>query len=205
MAAVMVGAQPWILESPARLGLVRRLEQEFPAIEQVGCKVASAWRPVRTKPLLDRSMTWMCWPACRPPMRAAPPDPRWTRPAASGGGGTESTAPGRSRNRAGCAAGRRRQSFNSLACRPGPETQSLRPGRLLLPRSGRSRIRPSSAGCPCRAWPCRSSSWPCRPATDPVPTRFQPVSCPSSPPERRFLSPAPGFVLSVPENCLSRS
>ncbi len=39
MAAVMVGAQPWILESPTRLGLVRRLEQEFPAIEQVGCKV----------------------------------------------------------------------------------------------------------------------------------------------------------------------
>lgn len=39
MADVAVGAQPWILESPDRLGLIRKLEQEFPAIEKVGCKV----------------------------------------------------------------------------------------------------------------------------------------------------------------------
>ena len=33
------GAQPWILASPDQLILVRRLERDFPAIEEVGCKV----------------------------------------------------------------------------------------------------------------------------------------------------------------------
>ncbi len=47
--------------------------------------------------------------------------------------------------------------------RPGPGTQSPRPGWLSLSRSGRFRIRPSSAGCPCPAWPCRYPAWPCRP------------------------------------------
>ena len=32
-------AQPWILESSAQLALVRRLERDFPAIEDAGCKV----------------------------------------------------------------------------------------------------------------------------------------------------------------------
>ena len=39
MADVAVGAQPWILASPDQLMLVRRLERDFPAIEEVGCKV----------------------------------------------------------------------------------------------------------------------------------------------------------------------
>ena len=39
MTDVAVGAQPWILDSPGRLGLVRRLVQDFPDIEKVGCKV----------------------------------------------------------------------------------------------------------------------------------------------------------------------
>ena len=36
---VTAGAEPWILESSDQLALVRRLEAEFPAIENVGCKV----------------------------------------------------------------------------------------------------------------------------------------------------------------------
>lgn len=36
---VTVGAEPWILESSDQLALVRRLEAEFPAIEDAGCKV----------------------------------------------------------------------------------------------------------------------------------------------------------------------
>ena len=39
MDDVAVGTQPWILESPDRLELVRRLEQDFPDIEKIGCKV----------------------------------------------------------------------------------------------------------------------------------------------------------------------
>lgn len=36
---VTAGAEPWILESSDQLALVRRLEAEFPAIEDAGCKV----------------------------------------------------------------------------------------------------------------------------------------------------------------------
>lgn len=36
---VTAGAEPWILESSDQLALVRRLEAEFPTIEEVGCKV----------------------------------------------------------------------------------------------------------------------------------------------------------------------
>lgn len=39
MANVVVGAQPWILESPDQLMLIRRLERDYPAIEDAGCKV----------------------------------------------------------------------------------------------------------------------------------------------------------------------
>jgi len=36
---VTVGAEPWILESSDQLALVRRLETDFPTIEDAGCKV----------------------------------------------------------------------------------------------------------------------------------------------------------------------
>jgi hypothetical protein len=36
---VASGAEPWILESPDQLALIRRLEQDFPAIEDAGCRV----------------------------------------------------------------------------------------------------------------------------------------------------------------------
>jgi hypothetical protein len=36
---VAVGSEPWILESSEKLGLVRRLEAEFPPLENAGCKV----------------------------------------------------------------------------------------------------------------------------------------------------------------------
>lgn len=39
MAAVADGPQPWILESSDQLALVRRLERDFPTIEEAGCKV----------------------------------------------------------------------------------------------------------------------------------------------------------------------
>ncbi len=39
LAGVAMGAEPWILESFDQLSLVRRLEREFPLIEEAGCKV----------------------------------------------------------------------------------------------------------------------------------------------------------------------
>lgn len=36
---VAAGAEPWILEASDRLALVRRLEKEFPKLEDAGCKV----------------------------------------------------------------------------------------------------------------------------------------------------------------------
>ena len=39
MANVADGSQPWILESSDQLALVRRLERDFPTIEEAGCKV----------------------------------------------------------------------------------------------------------------------------------------------------------------------
>jgi len=39
MEGVAAGAAPWILESIDQLSLVRRLENDFPAIEEAGCRV----------------------------------------------------------------------------------------------------------------------------------------------------------------------
>ena len=39
VAGVVAGAEPWILESADQLGLVRRLEDSFPTVEEAGCKV----------------------------------------------------------------------------------------------------------------------------------------------------------------------
>lgn len=39
VVGVAAGAEPWILESSDELALVRRLENQFPAIEDAGCKV----------------------------------------------------------------------------------------------------------------------------------------------------------------------
>ncbi|TGG90705.1 MAG: modification methylase PaeR7I [Aphanocapsa feldmannii 277cV] len=39
VADVAVGSQPWILESLDQLMLVRRLERDFPTLEEAGCKV----------------------------------------------------------------------------------------------------------------------------------------------------------------------
>jgi hypothetical protein len=33
------GTEPWMLEAPAKLGLVRRIEADYPTLEQAGCKV----------------------------------------------------------------------------------------------------------------------------------------------------------------------
>ncbi|WP_255991686.1 Eco57I restriction-modification methylase domain-containing protein [Chitinolyticbacter albus] len=39
LAGVTAGSEPWLLESPDQLAIVRRLERDFPAIEEAGCKV----------------------------------------------------------------------------------------------------------------------------------------------------------------------
>lgn len=39
LAGVTAGSEPWILDSPDQLAIVRRLERDFPAIEEAGCKV----------------------------------------------------------------------------------------------------------------------------------------------------------------------
>ena len=36
---VAVGSEPWILESPDQLAIVRKLESKFPLLEETGCKV----------------------------------------------------------------------------------------------------------------------------------------------------------------------
>lgn len=39
LGGITAGSNPWLLESADQLTLVRRLEQDFPAIEETGCKV----------------------------------------------------------------------------------------------------------------------------------------------------------------------
>ena len=39
LAGVAIGSEPWILESLDQLTLVRRLERDFPLIEEAGCKI----------------------------------------------------------------------------------------------------------------------------------------------------------------------
>ena len=39
LAAVAAGSQPWILDTSDQMTLLRRLERDFPALEDVGCKV----------------------------------------------------------------------------------------------------------------------------------------------------------------------
>ena len=39
LTGVTAGSQPWILASSNKLALVRRLEQDFPTIEEAGCKI----------------------------------------------------------------------------------------------------------------------------------------------------------------------
>lgn len=39
LARVTNGSEPWLLESTDQMSLIRRLEKQFPSLEQVGCKV----------------------------------------------------------------------------------------------------------------------------------------------------------------------
>lgn len=39
LARVPRGAEPWLLEAPDQMALIRRLEREFPLLEETGCKV----------------------------------------------------------------------------------------------------------------------------------------------------------------------
>ena len=39
LARVTNGTEPWLLESSDQMALIRRLEQQFPSLEEVGCKV----------------------------------------------------------------------------------------------------------------------------------------------------------------------
>ena len=39
LARVTNGAEPWLLESSDQMALIRRLEQQFPTLEETGCKV----------------------------------------------------------------------------------------------------------------------------------------------------------------------
>ncbi len=39
LACVTNGSEPWLLESSDQMALIRRLEKQFPALEEVGCKV----------------------------------------------------------------------------------------------------------------------------------------------------------------------
>jgi len=39
MVGVVSGSEPWLLESSDQMSLIRRIESQFPALEQAGCKV----------------------------------------------------------------------------------------------------------------------------------------------------------------------
>lgn len=39
LARVTNGSEPWLLEASDQIGIIRRLEQRFPSLEEVGCKV----------------------------------------------------------------------------------------------------------------------------------------------------------------------
>ena len=39
MVSVTAGAEPWILDSSAQMDVLRRLERDFPMLEEVGCKI----------------------------------------------------------------------------------------------------------------------------------------------------------------------
>lgn len=39
LAGVVNGSEPWLLEAPDQMALIRRLEQQFPCLEDIGCKV----------------------------------------------------------------------------------------------------------------------------------------------------------------------
>jgi Eco57I restriction-modification methylase/TaqI-like C-terminal specificity domain len=39
LAQVTNGSEPWLLESSDQMALIRRIEQQFPSLEEVGCKV----------------------------------------------------------------------------------------------------------------------------------------------------------------------
>jgi len=39
LTGVAGGAEPWLLESADQMLLIRRLEQQFPTLEEAGCKV----------------------------------------------------------------------------------------------------------------------------------------------------------------------
>lgn len=39
LARATQGAEPWLLESSEQIALIRRLEQQFPSLEEIGCKV----------------------------------------------------------------------------------------------------------------------------------------------------------------------
>ena len=47
---VTKGSEPWLLEAFDGLKIVRRLEGQFPTIEEAGCRVGSASRPAQTEP-----------------------------------------------------------------------------------------------------------------------------------------------------------
>ncbi|MGE7957751.1 Eco57I restriction-modification methylase domain-containing protein [Pseudomonas sp. NPDC089530] len=39
VASVVNGSEPWLLESPDQIALIRRIEEQFPSLEEAGCKV----------------------------------------------------------------------------------------------------------------------------------------------------------------------
>ncbi|MEW7857254.1 Eco57I restriction-modification methylase domain-containing protein [Pseudomonas chlororaphis] len=39
VASVVNGSEPWLLESPDQIALIRRIEEQFPSLEDAGCKV----------------------------------------------------------------------------------------------------------------------------------------------------------------------
>ncbi len=39
LAGIVDGTEPWLLESSDQVGLIRRIEKQFPSLEQAGCKV----------------------------------------------------------------------------------------------------------------------------------------------------------------------
>lgn len=68
LACVTNGSEPWLLESPDQVALVRRLESEFPLLEEVGCKVGIGVATGADKAFIDDFRTLDVEPSRKIPL-----------------------------------------------------------------------------------------------------------------------------------------
>ena len=68
LAQVTNGAEPWLLESSDQMALIRRLEQQFPKLEEAGCKVGIGVATGADKAFIGDYETLDVEPDCKLPL-----------------------------------------------------------------------------------------------------------------------------------------